>query len=189
MVVVGFRVISPCVMSSEFTRKVVMKFLPAQVSKQFCPFKDFLTERTQRRYRKNVSTHWALSIYPKISEIFGTSNRKGHFGLVRPEYSRPPLKVVHFRSVGRKCPFPFDKIVVPSTALLYPVYKNNNQTRGSLCRVWATGMYRSIGHVTFPKFQTGVFVRPRIYFSNNRFIKAILGVRLTWLDCKVILIV
>ena len=26
-----------------------------------------------------------------------------------------------------KCPFPFDKIVVPRTALLYPAYKNNNK--------------------------------------------------------------
>ena len=40
-----------------------------------------------------------------------------------------------------------DKIVVPSTALLNPVYKNNTQTRGGLGRVCATGMYRSIGHV------------------------------------------
>ena len=57
-----------------------------------------------------------------------------------------------------KQPFPFDKIVVPSAALLYPAYKNNNQTRGGLGRVCAAGMYRSIGHVTFPKFQTGIFV-------------------------------
>ena len=55
------------------------------------------------------------------------------------------------------CPFTFDKIVVPSTALLYPAYENNNQTRDSLGRVCATGMYRSIGHVEFPKFQTGIF--------------------------------
>ena len=96
----------------EFTLKVVMKFLPAQVSKQFYPFKDFLTERTQRRYRKNVSAHWALSIYPKISGIFGTSNGKGHFGLVRPEYSRPPLKVVHFQSVGN-VPFHLTKLLSP----------------------------------------------------------------------------
>ena len=55
------------------------------------------------------------------------------------------LKVVHFdRSV-------------PSIALLYPAYKNNNQTRGGLGRVCETRMYRSIGHVTFRKFQTGTF--------------------------------
>ena len=33
-----------------------------------------------------------------------------------------------------------------------------NQTRGGLGRVYATGMYRSIEHVEFPKFQTGIFV-------------------------------
>ena len=58
-----------------------------------------------------------------------------------------------FRSVGPKCPFPFDKIVVPSAALLNPAYKNNNQTRGGLGRVCVTGMYRFIGHVKFSKFQ------------------------------------
>ena len=38
------------------------------------------------------------------------------------------------RSVGPKWPFPFNKIVVPSTVLLYSTLtnKNNNQTRGSL---------------------------------------------------------
>ena len=58
-------------------------------------------------------------------------------------------------SVSRtEMPFPLDKIVVRSTALLYPAFMNNNQTRGGLSRVCATGMYRSIGHVEFPKFQT-----------------------------------
>ena len=53
--------------------------------------------------------------------------------------------------------YKIDKIVVLSTALLYPAYKNNNQTRGGLGRVCAIEMYRSIGHVEFPKFQTGIF--------------------------------
>ena len=56
-----------------------------------------------------------------------------------------------------KCPFPFDKIVVPSTALLYPGYKNNNQMRSGLGRVCANGMYHAIGYVECPKFQTGIF--------------------------------
>ena len=104
--------------------------------------------------------HWALSIQPKIPDIsVGTSNGTDHFGLVRPEFSGPALKVVHFdRSVGPNCPFPFDKTVVPSIALLYPAYKNNNQTRGGLGRVCATGMYRSIGHVEFPTFQMGILL-------------------------------
>ena len=52
------------------------------------------------------------------------------------------------------------QIVVPSTAPLYIAYKNNNQTRGGLDRVCATGtMYRSIGHLEYPKFQTGIFIK------------------------------
>ena len=108
---------------------------------------------------------WALSIQPKTPVILvGTSNGTGHFDLGRPEYSGPVLKVVHFDRSGHfgrggpKCPVPFDKIVVPSTALSYPAYKNNNQTRDGLGRVCATGMYRSTRHVEFPKFQTGIFV-------------------------------
>ena len=39
----------------------------------------------------------ALSIQPKIPEnLVGTSNGMDHFSLVRPEYARPALKVVHF---------------------------------------------------------------------------------------------
>ena len=34
---------------------------------------------------------------------------------------------------------------------------HNNKTRAGLGRVCATGMYRSIEHVKFPKFQTGIF--------------------------------
>ena len=94
--------------------------------------------------------------------LVGTSNGTDHFGLFRPEYSGPAFKMVPFDRSGHfgrsKCTFPFDQIVVPSTALLYPAYKNNNQTRGGLGRVCATGMYRSIGHVKFPKFQTAIFV-------------------------------
>ena len=62
-------------------------------------------------------------------------------------------------SVGQtEMPSSFDKIIVPSTALLYPAFKDNNQTHGGLGRIWETGMYRSIRHVEFPKFQTGIFV-------------------------------
>ena len=49
------------------------------------------------------------------------------------------------------------QIVVPSTALLYPAYKSNKQMHGGLGWVCATGMYRSIGRVEFPKCQTGNF--------------------------------
>ena len=45
--------------------------------------------------------------------IFGTSFEGG-----------PLWPVWSFRSVGPKCPFPFAKIDIPSTALFYPAYKN-----------------------------------------------------------------
>ena len=61
------------------------------------------------------------------------------FALTRDQWPR------HFGRSNR-----IDKIVVPSTALLYPAYKNNNQTRGGLGRVCAIVMYRSIRHVEFP---------------------------------------
>ena len=85
--------------------------------------------------------------------------RFGSTGIFGTSFEGEPLwPFWSFRSVGPKCPFPFDKIVVPCTALWHPVDKNNNQTLGGLVRVFATGMYRSIGHVEFPKFQTGIFV-------------------------------
>ena len=72
----------------------------------------------------------------------------------RTSFKGGPLWLVwSFRSVGPKCAFPFDKIVV------YPAYKNNNQMRGGLGRVCVTGMYRSIWHLEFPKIQTRIFVQ------------------------------
>ena len=52
-----------------------------------------------------VAVDWfeflTLSIHPKILEILvGTSNGTDHFGSVRPWYSRPALKVVHFDRSG-----------------------------------------------------------------------------------------
>ena len=81
----------------------------------------------------------ALSIPPKIPEVLvGTSNGTDHFSLLWLEYLGPALKVVHFNWSGHfgqwvrpKCPFAFDKIVVPSIALSYPVYKNNKQTQSN----------------------------------------------------------
>ena len=107
----------------------------------------FLLTQNSRNFGWHIKWNGPFRFGP--TGIFGTSFEGG-----------PLWPVWSFRSVGPKCPFPFDKIVVPSTALLYPAYKNNNQTRGGLGRVCATGMYRSIGlgHVKFPKFQTGVFV-------------------------------
>ena len=65
-------------------------------------------------------SHWALSIQLKISDILvGTSNGTDHFGLVRPEYSGPALKVVlsdrsgHFGRSDRNVPFHLPKLLSP----------------------------------------------------------------------------
>ena len=77
----------------------------------------------------------ALSI-PKIS--VGKIKWNGPFwfgptGIFGTSFEVGPLRPVwSFRSVGPKCPFPFGKIVVPSTALLYHANKNNNQTHDGL---------------------------------------------------------
>ena len=83
-----------------------------------------------RRLTVKWRKYWALSIQPKIPVIsVGTSNGTDHFGLVRPEYSGPALKVVHcdrsghFGGSDRNVPFHLPKLFVPSTAIFYPAYK------------------------------------------------------------------
>ena len=104
---------------------------------------------------------------PNLGNLVGTSNGMDHFGfdsivIFETTFEGGPLdRSAHFRnqSVWQKCQLPFDKTVVLSAALLNPAYKNNNQTRGGLGRVCATGMYRSIGQTSeIPKFQSGIFV-------------------------------
>ena len=87
------------------------------------------------------------------------SNRPFWFGLTGIfRTSGGPLWLVRsFWLLGPKSPFQFDKIVVPSTSFLFPAYENNNQTHGGLGWVCATGMYHSIGHMKFLKFQTRFF--------------------------------
>ena len=103
---------------------------------------------------------WALSIQPKIPEItVGTSNRTYHFGLVRPKYSRPALKVIRFDRSGH-----FGRLVARTDMSLSiwqnccshyrsPAYKNTNQTRSGLGRVCATGMYHPLGTWNFRNFK------------------------------------
>ena len=86
---------------------------------------------------------WNGPVWFGLTGTFGTSFEGG-----------PLSPVWLFRSVGPKCSFPFDKIVVPSTSPLYPGCKNNNQTRGDLGRVYATRMYRSIWLVNFRYFKS-----------------------------------
>ena len=55
---------------------------------------------------------------------------------------------------------------------------HNNKTRGGLGRVCATGMYRSIEHVKFPKFQTGIFVEwkaPLVHLKRGPFFRNVSG--------------
>ena len=71
---------------------------------------------------------------------------------------------------------PFDKIVVPSSVLLYPACsRNNKQTPCGLERICETGMNRSIWHVEFfrifkPKFLlNGKRRGTGVSFSNSQY--------------------
>lgn len=64
-----------------------------------------------------------ISIWKRLERIIST----GIFGTT---FEGSP--VLPIRSVRPKSPFPFDKIIIPSTAHLYPAYKHDNQTRGGL---------------------------------------------------------
>ena len=69
----------------------------------------------------------------------------------------------------------FGKIVVPSTALLYPACsRNNKQTRGGLERICETRMNRSIGHVEFRNFKPKCLLNGKlrgtcVSFSNSQY--------------------
>ena len=54
------------------------------------------------------------------------------------------------------------KIAVSSTIHLHPAYNNNNQMRGGLGLICAARMYRSIGHMEFPKFHKKIFVEWKV---------------------------
>ena len=91
--------------------------------------------------------------------------RSGHFGRNFPLFlgifqRDEPTKRVPFTAepeipeILTKWKAPFVKIVVPSTALLYRAYKNNNHTHSGLGRVSPLERYIPVAHVEFPKFQT-----------------------------------
>ena len=100
--------------------------------------------------------HWGFPFSPKFS------NSWLEIKWNRPQFrfgpTGPLWLIWSFRSVRLKCSFPFDNCYPVSTALLYPAYQYNKQTRGGLGQVCATGMYRSIGHVEFPTFQMGILL-------------------------------
>ena len=103
----------------------------------------------------------ALFIQPKIPEISVRNQmerfRFGPTGIFGTTFA--PLQVVHFdRSAhfgrsDRNVPFHLTKLLSPVPLFFIPLTrprasKNNNQMRGGLGWVRATGMYRSIGHVS-----------------------------------------
>ena len=104
----------------------------------------------------------ALFIQPKIPEISVRNQmerfRFGPTGIFGTTFA--PLQVVHFdRSAhfgrsDRNVPFHLTTLLSPVPLFFIPLTrprasKNNNQMRGGLGWVRATGMYRSIGHVSW----------------------------------------
>ena len=91
----------------------------------FPSFSEFVKEVNFHAERVNIpqisqASLGVLSIQPKIPVIsVGTSNGTDHFGLVRPEYSGPALKVVHcdrsghFGRSDRNVPFHLPKLLSP----------------------------------------------------------------------------
>ena len=69
-----------CVMSCEFKRKVVMKFLPAPFFWIWCKcllrnFKDFQSDQIQRSSRKIFTAHYAYRNAPlNLTRVMGTTN-------------------------------------------------------------------------------------------------------------------
>ena len=84
----------------------------------------------------------------------------------------PPPLVLHRPFSTVECSLGYKQYLLFS----FRVYKfwvcceGTNKTRGGLGRVCATGMYRSIEHVKFPKFQTGILLngkRPRFLSAHS----------------------
>ena len=64
----------------------------------------------------------------------------------------------HLGQLGQNVPLTKLLSQVPLLASVFCVYKYNNLTCSGLGWVCATQIYHSIGHMEFPKFQTGIFV-------------------------------
>ena len=101
---------------------------------------------------------------PKFRKFWSETQCNGPFwfgptGVFGTSFEGGPLRSTQsFQLVRRKCPFPFVKIAVSSTILLHPAYNNNKQMCGGLGLICAARMYRSTGHMEFPKFHTRIFV-------------------------------
>ena len=110
--------------------------------------------------------YWELSIQPPK---FGKFQLEIKFGSVRPDYLGPPLKVVHFdRSThfgrsDRNVPFYLTKLLFP--VLLFCILLTRTIPRCAVAWVLVSvsGTYHFIGHVEFPKFQTGIFIEQKAF--------------------------
>ena len=129
-----------------------------------------LHKRSEALARYYVTSYWQAEWVKKLRSKLDRNYKGFNFLFSRsltfflmPSLSQFRIRKFKFpsdliRSVGPKCPLPFDKIIFPRTDHLYPAYKHDNQTPDRFGLVCATGMYRSAWHVDFPKFQTGIFV-------------------------------
>ena len=136
---------------------------------------EFCAEMTLQSYPALWSPAWyghliiidgALSIQPKILEFRLEIKMEqtinfwfGSTGIFGTTFEVGPLLPVQLSwSVGLKCPFSLDIIVVSSSTLLRPAYKNNNQMHLGFGRVCSARMYCSIEQVEFVKFQSGILI-------------------------------
>ena len=115
---------------------------------------------------------------PKIREIL-VRNQMKHtdFGSVRPEYLGPPWKVVHFdRSThfgrsDRNVPFYLIILFFPVPLFCILLTRTIPRCAVTWVLVSVSGIYHFIGHVEFPKFQTGIFIEqkafPLSYFAQS----------------------
>ena len=102
-------------------------------------------------------TLWALSIEPKIPEIFVYTSKVWSDPNIRDQLRRWSTLIDLVISIRRtEVSLSIGKIVIPNTPLLYPAYKNNNQMRGGL----RSGLFnRNVPfRWEFPKFQYKFFV-------------------------------
>ena len=142
-----------------------LPFVPCLIKEQWPrqeTFKGILTEILYESCVRTIGGFGHFTFNPKFHKFWLAQCTSFQFGLTwifgTSSEGGPLWPVWSFWLVRQKCLLPFDKIVVPSTALLYSAYRKNNQTCSGLDWVYATGIFHSIWHVEFPKFQTGIFV-------------------------------
>ena len=107
---------------------------------------------------------------PKFQKFrVGTSKWNGPFqlgltGIFGTSFEGGPLWLVWLSlSVGRtEMSSSIWQTCCPQYTLLYPPYKNNNQTHSGLGWVCATRMYHSIRHMEFPTFQTRTWIEWKV---------------------------